>query len=238
MNPHFILKSPPTAHHLSRLYYELQEIGASCVGKDNGWPYGKLKVLELLVLAAEMLRYDPRLMTILVQYCIEHFWDINPSILRNYYQKMQMPQIWAVIAEFIKVATDDKETIYWAEYLQCGLKPVPLQFFYHYIYLPGTHLSQRAIETGLVEYKKWGFLACERPTIDNHTKKTAGSLDRKSRLNLLMRLIAEKKEIQLSDYIRALNHAISRQQALLDLRSSKHLVHEGHGRGARWHLAA
>jgi len=231
-----MLKGPPSQDHLSRLYHELSRIGASCAGSYRRWPYGKPDYVRLLVLASEMLRYDPRLMTILVQYCLCHFREINPTAIRGFYAEIETPQVWAVITEFVKVATDEKEAIYWAEYLQQGLRPAPLQFLYHYLYLPGSHLAQRAVETGLWEYKKWGFLACERPTIDERNKKTAGSLDRNSRLNVLRKLIKEKGKISLTDYMTALDHSISRQQALIDLKSIPGIVCKGHGRGANWRL--
>jgi hypothetical protein len=233
-----MLKAIPTTDHLSRLYDELRQIGASCVGLYRNWPYGKPDKIRLLTLAAEMLRYDPRLLTILVTYFLKHFRDINPCAIRGLYTEMETPQAWAVIAEFLKAAADDDEAVYWAEYLQRGLKPVPIQFFYHYIYMPGGELSERAVERGISEYKRWGFLACERPIIDFKSKKTVGSLDRNSRLNLLKKLLNEKKEIRLSDYISALKHSISRQQALTDIKSVPHLIRRGHGRGARWHHAA
>jgi hypothetical protein len=44
-------------------------------------------------------------------------------------------------------------------------------------------------------------------------------------------------EITLADYLEAVDHAISRQQALSDLKRHPGLVVQGHGRGARWTLA-
>jgi hypothetical protein len=233
-----MLKSIPTTGHLSRLYYELSLIGASCAGQESKWPYGKLDKTRLLGLAAEMLRYDPRLLTILVTYCIEHYRDINPAAIRALYNNMQTPQTFAVLAEFIKTTASDKELLYWAEYLQRGLDPAPQQFFYHYLYMPGGALADRAVERNLQEYKKWGFIASERPTIDQKTKKTVGSLDRASRRNILEKLLRERDSITIADYITALDHAVSRQQALLDLKATPGVVCEGHGRGARWRLAA
>lgn len=233
-----MLKAIPTTDHLSRLYYELSLIGAYCVGEHRKWPYGKPERVHLLALAAEMLRYDPRLLTILLTYCLEHFHDINPTEIRAIYKDMQMPQTFAVLTEFIKAATSDKELLYWAEYLQRGLSPVSPQFFFHYLYTPGGALADRAVERNLQEYKRWGFIAFERPTIDQKTKKTVGSFDPTARRNILEKLLHERHSITLADYISALDHAISRQQALLDLKTIPGLQCEGHGRGARWRPAA
>ena len=232
-----MLKGIPTEAQLSRLYDELGRIGAACVGAHRAWPYGKPDRLELLKLASEMLRYDPRLLTILVTYCLAHFPEINPTAIRAFYDSLPMPQVWGVIAEFMLSATEDRETRYWAEYLQRGMLPAPLQFFYHHLYRPGGPLSTQAIEGGLSEYKRWGFLACERPTIDAQTRRTVGSWDKTARLNILSRLLRGRKEVRLSDYMRALHQSISRQQALADLKSMERLVQEGHGRGATWRLA-
>lgn len=233
-----MLKAIPTINHLSRLYYELSLIGANCVGEYSEWPYGKPDKSHLLGLAFEMLRYDPRLLTILVIYCLEHFREINSAEIRALYNDMQTPQTIAVLVEFIKRATSDKELLYWAEYLQRGLSPVSPQFFFHYLYTPGGALADRAIERNLREYKRWGFIASERPTIDQKTKKTVGSFDPTARRNILEKLLHERHSITLVDYISALDHAISRQQALLDLKAIPGVHCEGHGRGARWRLAA
>jgi hypothetical protein len=42
-----------------------------------------------------------------------------------------------------------------------------------------------------------------------------------------------RSELSLADYLDAVDHAISRQQALADLRSSHQLRVQGHGRGQR-----
>lgn len=204
-----MLKAIPTTDHLSRLYYELSLIGAHCIGENRAWPYGKPDKSRLLVFAAEMSRYDPRLLTIIITYCLEHFYEINPAEIRALYNDMQTPQTFAVLAEFVKAATSDKELLYWAEYLQRGLSAVQPQFFFHYLYTPGGALADRAVERNLQEYKRWGFIACERPTIDQKTKKTVGSFDSLARRNILEKLLRERGSISLADYVSTLDHAIS-----------------------------
>ena len=93
------------------------------------------------------------------------------------------------------------------------------------------HLAERATEEGIYEYKKWGFLACERPGL-------FGSFDPASRKNILRRLFEKKGEISLKDYLSALLFSISRQQALLDIKSSGIAEPAGRGRNARWKMAA
>ena len=95
-------------------------------------------------------------------------------------------------------------------------------------------LAERAIEGGLAEYKRWGFLACERPTIDARSRKTIGSWDKAARINILRRLVEGRSEIRISEYLDALGRSVSRQQALVDLKGMKDLAPQGRGRGATW----
>ncbi len=227
-----ILTCPPNEKYLLRMYYELAQKGAQCVGEKNKWPYQPKNHEELLALAAEMSRYDPRLLGIIVEFISKHAYQIHPQRLRNYYLKMETPQTIAVIAEFVKSATSNTELIYLMDYLQKGLLPIPTQLYFKNLYAPGGKMMQQAAEESLAQYKKWGFLALESPTIDVYTKKTVGHPDANSRRNILKRLFEEKKEIRMKDYLECLGRKISRQQALKDLESVSQL--KGRGRGAVW----
>ena len=59
-----LLQRPPTQGDLERLYRELAELGAPSVGRATDWSYAPGSREELLGLAGEMLRYDPRLLSI------------------------------------------------------------------------------------------------------------------------------------------------------------------------------
>lgn len=229
-----ILKSPPNEKHLSRLYYELAERGAFCIGEKKAWPYHPKNLEELLALAAEMSRYDPRLLGILVGFISKHASQIQPQEFRNFYRKMETPQSIAVIAEFVKSSTSNAELNYLMDYLQKGLHPTPIQLYFKNLYTPGGKWMQRAAEESLAQYKKWGFLALESPTLDVYTKKTVGHPDASSRRNILKRLFKEKKQIRMKDYLERLGGKISRQQALKDLERLAEL--KGHGRGAVWEM--
>lgn len=233
-----MLKQIPTTAHLGRMYYELARIGASCAGENNRWPYEVKAKEELIALACDMSRHDPRLFDILVEYFVRHWQDVNPASLRNYYKSMKTPQTVAVICEFLAEAQSDDEAQYFASYVSMGLGPVATQFYFHNLYSPGGSLARRAAEEGLSEYKKWGFLACERPTVDIAERRTKGSFDATSRRNILKRVLNEKREITIGDYLSALSHSISRQQALLDIKTSGFAKSIGSGRGAKWRLVA
>lgn len=234
-----MLSGIPTEKHLSRLYYELAcRLGAACEGLREAWPYRFKDREQLFCLAADMMRYDPRLVTILVRLLAERWRDFNPLRIRSYYPEMRTPQTIAVIAEFL-LGNDIKseEQGYILEYLQRGLSPVSLQLFFHHLYVPGGNLMQRAFEETLREYKKWGFIAREEPVIDELSRQTIGTRDASSRRNILRRLLEERGNIKLSDYIEALNGAISRQQALIDIKSMPRIERVGRNRGARWRVA-
>jgi hypothetical protein len=234
-----MLTSIPTEDHLARLYFELSEIGAACVGDEKPWPYHPRNSEELLCLAADMSRYDPRLMTILVRFLNDNWDTLNPQTMRSHYNGMKTSQTIAVLAEFVLGACGgDDEKRYFFGYLQRGLAPVATQFYFHHLYSPGGTLAKRATLKSLAEYKRWGFLATEAPVIDEARRQTLGTLDAATRKNILYDLMKERKRITISDYLDALDNKISRQQALLDLKSAKWARRSGRGRGAYWRFAA
>ena len=229
----------PTTAHLERLYFELQRVGADCVGSKKPWPYHPKTREELICLAADMSRYDPRLITILVRFLDMHWNELNPAMLRKHYADMHAPQTMAVLAEFILGAgSADDEKKYFFDYLQQGLKPTPMQFYFHHLYAPGSAMATRATMMPLAEYKRWGFLACEAPVISAKERTPLGTLDGVSRKNILLDLLKKKKTIQISDYLAVLENRISRQQALNDLKSVSFARRVGRGRGAAWKFAA
>lgn len=231
-----MLKAPPTAKHLSRMYYELAQEGASCSGEKYPWPYRLQSREEKLILAADMTRWDPRLLGIFVEFLLKNWRHVQPQILRQYYSQMKTPQTLAVVAEFCRAATSEKEIQYYCEYLQKGLRKVSDQFYFKGLYAPGGKLGQAAADKSIKEYKKWGFLAREAPTIDVYSKKTVGRLDTVGRINVLTELFKVQSELSLGDYLHALKYGISRQQALADLKKIAQLKKGTRGRGARWKI--
>ncbi|MBI4211759.1 MAG: hypothetical protein HY540_03895 [Deltaproteobacteria bacterium] len=230
-----MLKRIPSEAHLASLYAELQKHGAPCVGESKPWPYRPKSLEELFCLAADMSRYDPRLMTILTRFLVEHWKNFNPEKIRSLFPMMTTPQTIAVMCEFILATPNIPDELrFFCEYLQHGLQPAPVQFYFHHLYAPGGSLAKRAAEASLAEYKRWGFLACEAPMIDGQTRATSGSLDIDSRRNILKNLFSEHKNIKISDYLDACQHRISRQQALLDLKGFGFAHMKGRGKGAVW----
>jgi len=234
-----MLKGIPKGNHLARMYYELAAAGAPCVGERRPWPYRPAGLEELFCLGADMSRYDPRLFDILVAFLSRSWKELNPAAVRALYAGMRTPQTVAVMAEFARSQQAlPEEKRYFLRYLQEGLAPVPMQLYYQHLYRPGGNLMRRAAEEALREYKAWGFLAREAPSLDEADRRTMGSRDADARRNILMQLLKERGRIRMSDYIEALGGKISRQQALIDMRSIEGVRLTGRGPGARWALAA
>lgn len=229
-----MLLSPPTTSHLSRMYYELSRLGARCVGMPKKWPYGVLTHEQLLALAAEMSRYDPRLFGIVTEYTFHNWKTGNPYQIRQILKDMQWPQTLCVVYDFVASATSDKECRFFYEYITRDVLPVTPQLFYLNIYPPGSHSMRRAVQEPIQEYLDWGYLARERPIIHGKQRQTLGHWGPQARKNIIRRIITQKRSISLSDYLETLDHTISRQQALFDLKESPWVKAKGKGRGSFW----
>lgn len=229
----------PTENHLSRLYYELEKIGARSVGLKKPWPYSFSCREELFALAADLSRFDPRLLEVLVQFGLEHWEDLNPQRVRKYSKKMTTPQTLGVIASFIatamaqEVRAPDLEQNFFWEYIIAGLSPVEPQFYFRDLYLPGSSLAGRAVKESLQEFRRWGFFGRERVIMDPVSRRTAGTWDQESRLNILRRLFSKKKKITMAEYLEELRYTISRQQALQDFKTLR-AKPVGGGRSSAW----
>jgi hypothetical protein len=102
---------------------------------------------------------------------------------------------------------------------------------------PGSRVAERRMGRNLAAYARWGFVGTERPIADPVTKRALGRYDALTRQTILRELIERRDVLSLADYLDAVDHAISRQQALTDLHRSSELQVQGHGRGAKWHSA-
>lgn len=224
----------PSTNHLLRAYHELAALGASAVGKRRPWPYHPEDTEELLAICGELSRHDPRLFEILVNYLRDHWNQLDWLRLRRAVLKTPDPQTWGVIGELLDTTASDPERRNCFRFLTHGIARAPTQYFYHLLYTPGSRMAARAMTHRLREFERWGFLASERPIVDPGQKRGAGRLSSKARQHILQDLMARRGKLQMRDYLAALPHPISRQQALTDLRSIPGLRRHGHGRGATW----
>lgn len=225
----------PTDAEIERLYYELARVGATSVGRKSPWPYRPQTAEELLALSGDMLRFDARLLSILVQYLLAHFRPLNPQLLRERMRLMRSPQALLVALEFAKTASADPELRHFADYVQAGWpRTDPPERFFLDAERPGSRVALRKLGRNLAAYARWGFVGSERPIVDPRTKRTVGRYDAHTRRRILSELASSASAFTLADYLEAVDHAISRQQAHADLRAHPDLRTEGHGRGARW----
>lgn len=230
-----LLRHAPTTEELERLYYELARLGAPSVGRKRAWPYRPATHEALLALSGEMLRYDPRLLSILLQLVLKRWRSLNPVALREAMGAMRWPQALLVVFEFAKQATSEPELKYFCSYVQAGMSRVePAERFFIDAERPASRLAARNLGRNLAAYARWGFVGHERPTVDPATKRTLGGYDASTRRRILDSLLERTGGTTLVEYLEAIDHAVSRQQALLDLKAHPQLRVQGHGRGARW----
>lgn len=233
-----LLTHVPSEAEVERLYFELAQIGAPSVGRKRAWRYRPRSLEALIALAGEMLRYDPRLLTILLQYVLAHWSELNPLSLRKQLQEMRWPQALLVVFEFAKAETEETELRHFADYLAAGFRRVePDERFFMDAERPASRVAVRRVGRNLAPYARWGFVGYERPVVDPITKRAVGRYDARTRLQILTELLERRGEVSLSEYLESVDHAISRQQALADLKKHKGLRVHGHGRGARWRAA-
>ncbi len=224
----------PTENDLMRLYFELAQLGAPCVGAKAHWQFKPLKKEELLALSFEWVRYDPRLLSILIIYLKDHYSGLNPYALRQLITKNDSPQTVGVIGEFIKQINQDPELKFFFDYLIQGFSQKNHELFFVGLHPVGSKKSEMAAMKSLKEYSKWGFLGIEKPIVDLTTKKTIGSYEASYRKRVLKNLLNRNKKVSLSFYLDAIHNSISRQQALYDLKHFFSLKLMGKGRGAYW----
>ena len=225
----------PTQDELARLYHELAKLGAVGVGEDRPWPYAPKSTEELIVLASQMLRYDARLLSILVHWLISSYDSLNPLALRRELRAAAWPQSLLVALEFAKLAAADRELDAFVRYVSTGFERIdPAERFFLDTEQPGSRSAARNLGRNLGPYARWGFIGQERPTVDPVTKRSVGRYDAQTRRRILDELAHRYADFSVADYLSAVDHSISRQQALQDLTACRTLVSSGRGRGARW----
>jgi len=183
-----------------------------------------------------MVRFDARLLSILVQYVVDHFSELDPQRLRTALKAVSTPQALLVVLEFAKEASRESELAYFVNYVGAGFNKLrPQAQYFIDSGVPGNRTSQRRLGRNLRAFARWGFIGSERPTANAFTKQTVGRYDARTRAVILNDLLKANPSVSLAEYLNAVDESISRQQALQDLKRHKGLKVRGSGRGARWH---
>jgi hypothetical protein len=95
-------------------------------------------------------------------------------------------------------------------------------------------MDRRRAGRSLTAYSRWGFIATERPSISAPQQTLVGRYDAATRRRIRHALAERKPEFKMSEYLAALDHAITRQQAYQELRRDPDFETTGRGREAHW----
>jgi hypothetical protein len=221
------------------MYFEVGARGASARGAKTEWPYAPRSDEELVCLASEMARYDPRLLGVLVELLVTRWRSLNPLRLREAMHAMRAPQTVCVALEFARAANRDLELGLFASYVGAGIpRAHPVAHFFVDDVRPGTRLAESRAGRSLAPYSRWGFLGVERPTFDPFRKSAVGRYDAATRRDVLRRLLSRRGDagVSIAEYRDAVDDTISRQQARADL-EAEGLRPSGRGPGTRWSSA-
>ncbi len=230
------LEHAPDPRTLTRLYHELGRLGARTIGERTGWEYGNPSREELVVLASQVARHDPRTLWILVELLATRYATLHPVALRSALRESRWPAALGVAFEFARRVSKDPELEGFARFVMRGVpRARGEQFFVSTNSFAGA-LARRDAEESLAEYKRWGFLAREEPVAKELSTTAHGTLGRRERMNLLRRLVERLGAISLSDYLEALGNKASPRQASRDLATAPFLARRGATRAARYSL--
>jgi hypothetical protein len=230
-----MLLHPPTNEELERLRHELSLLGAPGGGRRRRWPYRPASPEELIALASEMLRYDASLLTVLLQLLLGSWPALNPLELRRQMARSRWPQSLLVVLEFARICNEDRELRFLADYLAAGWRRIdPPERFFLAGDGPAPRGAKRRPGRNLAPYARWGTIGTERPVADMATRRPLGKYDADTRRRILDEIVERRGRVTISEYLDAMDGAVSRQQALHDLRRHGRLAVTGRGRGAEW----
>jgi hypothetical protein len=195
---------------------------------------GRPSAEELLVLAAQAARRDPRLLWVLVELLATRFDAFDPLKLRRAASRARWPATVAVALEFARLAAPSVDLEDYARFVTARLPPAPGERFFLGTRAFGGELARRDAEESLGEYKRWGYLGREVPYAKELATSARGTLGPAERRNLLRRIARRRGTVTLREYLDALGGHASRRQASRDLARARFLTREGRTRGARW----
>jgi hypothetical protein len=228
---------PPDLAELPRLYHELAALGARTEGRKVPWRHGRPTAEELLVLAAQASRRDPRLLWVVVELLAHRYDQLDPLKLRRAAARARWPATVGVALEFARAAAPSVELDDYARFVSARLSAANGERFHLGTRAFGGEQARRDAEESLVEYKRWGYLGRELPFPKEMGVAARGTLDPAGRRNLLRRIASRRGAVTLRDYLEALDGRASARQASRDLAAAPFLVREGRTRGARWRFA-
>ncbi len=221
------------------VYARLAEMGARLFVPGGRPARLDLSDEEILSIAAEESRFDYRLLYVLVALITDHVERFHPFRLRTAVGCMKTPAVWGVIFEFAVKVRDDVDVRSFFSIVLREVKAASPQMFYNSPLRPNPSADGRVIATTCDEFWKWGFYGNEPPLLKE--LKPSGpvrTFSQESRRRILRQLFREKGEIGVSDYLEALNGAVTRQQAHKDLVSFPRVRKISDRRGRRYRVSS
>lgn len=225
---------PQSEAERARLYHELAAIGARVEGKKAPWRFGHPTSEELVVLAAQAARHDPRLLWAAVELLARRYEAFDPLRLRRAALRSRWPAALAVALEFARKAVRSQELEDYARFVTSPIPPARGERFFLGTRAFAGEQARRDAEESLAEYKRWGYLGREEPFSKELGATAHGTLEPAERMNLLRRIASRRGSVTLREYLDALGGRASARQASRDLAAAPFLVKEGRTRGARW----
>ncbi len=225
---------PEGEAELARLYHELGAIGARAQGKRTRWRFGRPAPEELVVMAAQGARRDPRLLWIVVEHLAKRYEALDALALRRAALRARWPAALGVAFEFARAVARSTELDDYARFVTAPLSPAHGERFFLGTRGFGGEQARRDAEESLAEYKLWGYLGREEPFAKELGVPARGTMGPAERRNLLRRIAERRGEVTFAEYSAALKGRASARQASRDLAAAEFLVKEGRTRGARW----
>ncbi len=225
---------PHEDREIARLYHELSGIGARVEGRRMPWRFGQPSREELLVLAAQAARHEPRLLWVVVELLARSYDRFDPLAVRRAASRARWPAAVAVALEFARRVVRSEELDDWARFVTAPIRPARGERFFLGTRAFGGAQARRDAEESLAEYKRWGYLGREEPFAKELGSGARGTLGPAERMNLLRRVAERQGSVTLGEYLEALKGKGSARQAQRDLAAARFLERRGRTRGARW----
>jgi hypothetical protein len=232
-----LIRVPEGEAETARLYHELASLGARVEGRRARWRFGRPSPEEVLVLAAQASRREPRLLWALVELLARRYDRFDPLRLRRAAARARWPATVAVALEFARRAAPSEELDAWARLVTSAVAPARGERFFLGTRAFAGAQARRDAEESLAEYRRWGYLGREAPFAKELGARAHGTLGPAERRNLLRRIAARRGVVTLAEYLEALAGRASRRQASRDLAAADFLARVGRTRGARWRYA-
>lgn len=212
------LTFPLSTRESHALYARLANCGARVFAERSGTLLKELSEEEVLCAAAEQSRFDYRLLYVLVALMAEHFDRFHPFRLRDAMKGVRTPAVWGVIGEFARKIQRDPNLDRFSEILEEDLQPASMQMFVSAFRAPRPEKMLAVAEKTSDEFSKWGFYSDEIPILKElKPKGKIGTYSQVTRRRILKNLFRAQRRVGVADYLEAVGHSISRQQAHKDL---------------------